>query len=59
MYISPDHKIELMVNLDNEAVWLSQDQPAVLFDILDALISFLFTICVYADKKEYAKFTDA
>ncbi len=32
IYKSPDNKIELQVNLENETVWLSQKQMALLFD---------------------------
>ncbi|MDX1937385.1 MAG: hypothetical protein SFU21_09705 [Flavihumibacter sp.] len=32
IYKSPDNKIELQVNLDNETVWLTQKQMALLFD---------------------------
>ena len=32
IYKSPDNKIELQVNLENETVWLSQKQMAELFD---------------------------
>jgi prophage maintenance system killer protein len=32
IYKSPDNKIELQVNLENETVWLSQKQMADLFD---------------------------
>lgn len=31
IYKSPDNKIELQVSLENETVWLSQDQMALLF----------------------------
>ena len=39
IYKSPDHKIELKVNLDNETVWLSQEQLVVLFDRDQSVIS--------------------
>jgi prophage maintenance system killer protein len=39
IYTSPDHKIELNVNLDNETVWLSQEQLVVLFDRDQSVIS--------------------
>ena len=32
IYKSPDNKIELQANLENETVWLSQKQMAKLFD---------------------------
>lgn len=32
IYKSPDNKIELPVNLENETVWLTQKQMAILFD---------------------------
>ena len=32
IYKSPDNKIELQVNLENETVWLSEKQMAELFD---------------------------
>ena len=32
IYKSPDNKIELQVNLENETVWLTQKQMAILFD---------------------------
>lgn len=32
IYKSPDNKIELQVNLENETVWLSQKEMAILFD---------------------------
>lgn len=31
IYKSPDNKIELQVTLENETVWLSQDQMSLLF----------------------------
>ena len=39
IYKSPDHKIELKVNLDNETVWLSQEQLVVLFERDQSVIS--------------------
>jgi len=32
IYKSPDNKIELQVSLENETVWLTQKQMALLFD---------------------------
>ena len=32
IYKSPDNKIELQVNLENETVWLTQKQMPILFD---------------------------
>ena len=32
IYKSPDNKIELPVNLENETVWSTQKQMAILFD---------------------------
>ena len=31
IYITPDNQVELQVNLDNDTVWLTQDQMVLLF----------------------------
>ncbi len=39
IYKAPDSKIEINVNLENETVWLSQGQMAILFEKGRAIIS--------------------
>jgi hypothetical protein len=45
IYKSPDNKIELQVNLDNETVWLTQQQMSLLFNQTKQNISLHINNC--------------